>query len=102
MIRVYEKCIIFSRPELLANITLSGGNMKVKKGFFLLLWFGPEQLKTKDLVFLFFSLLVSWCGEENLQRVDPSSTRQNNGCEGQSATQQGAAQLGGSSQVGEV
>ncbi len=63
--------------------------------------FGPGQLKTKDLV-IFFSLLVSWCREENLQRVDPPAAGQNDGCEGQSTAQQGAAQLGGSSQVGEV
>jgi hypothetical protein len=97
-----KKCIIFSRPELLANITLSGGNMKVKRIFFLLLLFGPGQFKTKKILYFFFSLLVSWCGEENLQRVDPPAARQNDGCEGQSASQQGAAQLGGSSQVGEV
>ncbi len=31
---LYEIGIIISRPELLANITLSGGNMKVKRIFF--------------------------------------------------------------------
>ncbi len=58
---LYESGII-SRPELLANITLSGGNMKVKRIFFLLLMFGLGQLKTKKILYFFFlslSFLVS-------------------------------------------